>query len=260
MNGYWIFKENKFQKKVKDFRSNGEYSGENELNELGYRADSIHTNGFKVMSLGCSMTYGEGLYYNETWSKLFIDKIQSGINLNFGGNGVSNDRIVRNLIKYYDLINPNLVIIMWTGISRREYFSPIRSAVGFEDYEPQSCIKMDFLPTSKPINKNEEDIFKMLVGLSNEYEDTNNWYKNYLLAKYFLKTKKAKWVFLNWISTNEFLIIEDYNYINLPYEYLDFARDGGHPGPKSAKHFSDKLFQSIIDKFPNYLPKKLIKI
>jgi len=36
-------------------------------NELGFRGDSINKKGFKVMSIGCSITEGVGVNDNETW-------------------------------------------------------------------------------------------------------------------------------------------------------------------------------------------------
>lgn len=258
MNGYWIFEENKEQNKSSYY----EWGIEVHQNEIGYRADSIYSDGFKVMSLGCSMTYGYGLCDNETWPKLLTDRIPNCVNLNFGVTGCSNDRIVRNLIKYYDFIKPDLVIIMWTSVVRREYFTDIVNNYTFEDCYRQPYGKYDFVPQYISENKTEQDIFKLLIELSNKQEDSTNWYKNYLLANYFLRLKNAKWIFLDayFDTPNRLSSINDTNYIDLPYDLLDFARDGAHPGPKSAKHFSDKLFQSIIDKFPNYLPKKLIKI
>ena len=80
-------------------------------NELGFRGDSIHKTGFKIMSIGCSITEGVGINDNETWSHHLSTLIPNGIDLNFGCGGRSNDYIARCLMTYYDLIKPDLVFI-----------------------------------------------------------------------------------------------------------------------------------------------------
>lgn len=92
-------------------------------NELGFRGDSIHKKGFRVMSLGCSLTEGVGVNDNETWPALFCRHINNSVNLNFGTGGRSNDFISRCLISYFDLIKPDLVLIMYTETHRREFFT-----------------------------------------------------------------------------------------------------------------------------------------
>jgi hypothetical protein len=46
-------------------------------NELGFRGDSIKKEGFKVMSLGCSITEGVGVNDDETVNVTFYDKSNS---------------------------------------------------------------------------------------------------------------------------------------------------------------------------------------
>ena len=92
-------------------------------NELGFRGDSIKKEGFKVMSLGCSITEGVGVNDDETWPAQFCGHIENGVNLNFGTGGRSNDFICRCLMSYYDLIKPDLVLIMYTFPHRREIYT-----------------------------------------------------------------------------------------------------------------------------------------
>ena len=79
-------------------------------NELGFRGDNIHKNGFKIMSLGCSITEGIGVNDDETWPAQFCKLVPNSVNLNFGAAGKSNDFITRCLITYFDLIKPNLIL------------------------------------------------------------------------------------------------------------------------------------------------------
>ena len=92
-------------------------------NELGFRGDSIKKEGFKVMSLGCSITEGVGVNDNETWPAQFCSHMENAVNFNFGTGGRSNDFICRCLMSYYDLIKPDLVLIMYTFPHRREIYT-----------------------------------------------------------------------------------------------------------------------------------------
>jgi hypothetical protein len=64
-------------------------------NELEFRGDSIYKNGFKVMSIGCSLTEGVAVNNDETWSHQLCKLIPNGVDLNFG---LSNSTINLNII------------------------------------------------------------------------------------------------------------------------------------------------------------------
>ena len=64
-------------------------------NELGFRGDSIHKDGFKIMSIGDSNTEGVGVNNDETWSAQFSKLIKNGVDHNFCMGGLSNDFISR---------------------------------------------------------------------------------------------------------------------------------------------------------------------
>ena len=217
-------------------------------NELGFRGDSIKKEGFKVMSIGCSNTEGVGVNDTDTWPHQFTNLILNGVNMNFGTGGRSNDFIVRCLLTYYDLIKPDLVLIMYTNPQRREIYTKD------EGVEP-------FMPTTAWGYMEETDGGKLiqnnLLQIQNDNEDTINWYKNHLIIKYFLESKKC-----NWIWNGRELMSFDYNEPNRfdgDYgQYIDFGTDGSHPGPIHNKTYAHKLHNFISKKFPsyiNYLPK-----
>ena len=91
-------------------------------NEYGFRADSINKDGFKIMSIGCSLTEGVGVEQNETWPAQFCEMIPNSVNLNFGLGGRSNDYISRTILTYTEVLKPALVLVMYTYPHRREYF------------------------------------------------------------------------------------------------------------------------------------------
>jgi hypothetical protein len=212
-------------------------------NELGFRGDSIKKEGFKVMSFGCSNTEGVAVNDNETWPAQFTSLIPNGVNMNFGTGGRSNDFICRCLLTYYDVIKPDLVLIMYTSPIRREIYT---KDGGVEPFMPT---------TSWGYLKEMDDGIKTqeyLTYLQNNNADFINWYKNHLLIKYFLETKKC-----NWLWNGMFRIPKDYNEVNRfdgNYgKYIDFGTDGGHPGPNHNKTYAHKLHNFITETFPQYI-------
>lgn len=219
-------------------------------NELGFRGDSINKDGFKVMSLGCSNTEGVGVNYNQTWPAQFVSHIPNGVNMNFGTGGRSNDFIVRCLLTYYDLIKPDLVLIMYTSPTRRELYT---SDGGIEPFMPSNS--WGYLKETD----SGVEIQKHLVELQNDNEDFINWYKNHLLIKYFLESKKSNWMwngFFNIPTT-----YEEFNRFDGEYSHsIDRGVDGGHPGPKHNKKYGMDLFNHLNKNFRDYLPTDLTPV
>jgi hypothetical protein len=211
-------------------------------NELGFRGDSIKKEGFKVMSLGCSITEGVGVNDDETWPSQFCSHIENGVNLNFGTGGRSNDFICRCLMSYYDLIKPDLVLIMYTFPSRREFYTDNN---GIEPYAPNR-VWGKLLETEEG-----QTIQSSLDILQNDNSDFINWYKNHTLIKLFLESKKCNWV---WDGKH---LLTDYKEFNrftaLDTFKMDLGSDNLHPGPKHHKYYGKVLFDYILRKFPNYI-------
>jgi hypothetical protein len=219
-------------------------------NELGFRGDSVKKEGFKVMSLGCSNTEGVGVNNHETWPHQFTNLIPSGVNMNFGTGGRSNDFICRCLMSYYDLIKPDLVLIMYTSPLRREIYT---KDGGIEPFMPTTS--WGYLKETDDGVKTQE----YLTYLQNDNEDTINWYKNHLLIKYFLESKKCNWI---WNGRElKSLEYDEPNRFDGDYgKYLDLGVDNRHPGRRHNKTYAHKLHNFISNNFPhylNYLPKNI---
>ena len=214
-------------------------------NELGFRGDSIKKDGFKIMSIGCSHTEGVGVNDNETWPSQFCSHIPNSVNLNFGTWGRSNDFICRCLLTYYELIKPDLVLIMYTSPQRREV------------YTKNNCLE-PYMPTHAwgymvdTEDGKQIQLYKTI--LQNDNEDFINWYKNHLLIKNFLENKKC-----NWIWNGSFDIPKEYNEFNRfdgDYnKFIDFGADDWHPGPERNKSYSFALYNFVYKNFKNYLPQ-----
>jgi len=216
-------------------------------NELGYRGDSIHKKGFTIMSIGCSFTEGVGVGDNETWPAQFSKLIPDGVNMNFGTGGRSNDFISRCLLSYYDLIKPDLVLIMYTNTARKEIYTKDNT---IEPFRPTQS--WGYMADTKDGKK----ISKYLIELQNDNEDFINWYKNHLLIKYFLESKKC-----NWLWNGSFGIpteYEEFNRFDGGYrDFIDKGVDDSHPGPQHNYQYSKVLFNHIYNNFRSYLPNNI---
>ena len=201
-------------------------------NELGFRGDSITKEGFKVMSLGCSLTEGVGVNDNQTWPAQFCSNIENGINYNFGTGGRSNDFIVRCLVSYFDLIKPDLVLIMYTYPTRKEYYT---NSNGIEPYIPgQSWGFLEETPEGRAVQYLKDK-------LQNDNEDFINWYKNHLLISNFLENKKTPFVWSDAILETQY---NDNNKFSFDYyPYLDAGADGMHPGSKHHEYYAKNLYE-----------------
>lgn len=216
-------------------------------NEFGFRGDSIKKEGFKVMSFGCSNTEGVGVNDCDTWPAQFTNHIQNGVNMNFGTGGRSNDFITRCLLSYYDVVKPDLVLIMYTSPSRREFYT---KDGGIEPFIPTTSWGF-FKETNDGVGSQE-----CLVQIQNNNEDFINWYKNHLLIKQFLELKKCNWLWNGWFDipmeyteNNRF----DGDYRN----FIDKGVDGAHPGPNHNKNYGVTLFNHMCNNFRDYLPTDL---
>lgn len=215
-------------------------------NELGFRGDSPNMNGFKIMSIGCSLTEGVGVNDNQTWPSKFSKMVLNGVDLNFGCGGRSNDYISRCLLSYYDYVKPDLVLIMYTFLNRREI------------YTEGNQIEPFMVGSSWGYLEEQEDgttIQNNLTEIQNRNEDIVNWYKNHLLITQFLKLRNCNFIWNGSLDVPTD-INDEYRFDGDYKNFLDLGVDGGHPGPKHNKNYSKKLFDYIDNNFPNFIFKK----
>jgi len=203
-------------------------------NSLGFRGDEPTKEGFKVMSIGCSHTEGVGLADNETWSHQLC-KLINGVDLNFGFGGRSNDYVARCLLTYFDLVKPDLVLIMYPNQDRREYYTETGGIEPFA-YNPWGFLS----ETEQGV-----DIYKGLMTVANNRENYINWYKNHLLVRYFLETKNCKWV---WNGAHLHTAPQEPNRFDGDYRnFVDFGSDGAHSGPEHNRIYAENLYRFLIN-------------
>ena len=204
-------------------------------NELGFRGDTPSKNGFKVMSIGCSITEGVGVNDFETWPHQLCKLIPNAVDLNFGCGGRSNDYISRCLLSFYEYVQPDLVLIMYTEPHRREFYT---SDGGIEPfyYNPWGYFSED---------DNGKLEHNSLLNISNTNNDFQNWYKNHLLISNFLQTKKSKWLWNGWFIDNTYS--DNNRFDGEFYPFIDYGVDGSHPGPDTNKEYAKKIYNYLYE-------------
>ena len=203
-------------------------------NSLGFRGDEPTKEGFKIMSIGCSHTEGVGLNDNETWSYQLCQLIPNAVNCNFGFGGRSNDYVSRCLLTYYDVVKPDLVLIMYPNQDRREYYTDKGCIEPFA-YNPWGYLKETYEGL---------EIYKSLMVVANNEENFINWYKNHQLITYFLKDKNIPFV---WNGSHLFNVIDEPNRFDNDYRnFIDFGEDGAHSGPQHNKKYAQDLYDYLI--------------
>jgi hypothetical protein len=212
-------------------------------NELGFRGDSIYKDGFRIMSVGCSHTEGVGASDGETWPHHFSKLIPGAVDLNAGFGGRSNDYVARCIITMIDTFRPNLVNIMYTYPSRKEYYRYNG------DLEPFHMNPWGYFEEE---NEGKEE-YKAIARITHDENDLINWYKNHLLITNFLQLRNIPYTW-----NGSFLMddsVDDENRFDGGYgDFREFSIDGKHATNKHNEKYAKKLYDFIKDNFPKYLP------
>ena len=202
-------------------------------NNYGYRCpDFNELADVKILSLGCSWVYGMGLnkkhLYHEIVAKNIRKTGKTVVNWNLGIGGKSNDYITRMLHIAMDKLNPNIVLINFTHLSRREYFSFEGDCIA---YTP-NLIKNSHLP------RKHRTCVKNLLNLTSDHDNFKNFWHNFQSVKAALQNTHWCYSF-----TDEPLLDDEHSAGR--FLKLDLARDLIHPGIEShrvmAEIYWDKL-------------------
>jgi hypothetical protein len=204
-------------------------------NELGFRGDSIYKNGFRIMSVGCSHTEGVGVNDDQSWPHYFSQLVNNGVDLNAGFGGRSNDYIARCIITMVDTFRPQLVNIMYTYPSRKEYYRYNG------DLEPFHMNPWGYF--ADDIEGKEE--YKAIARITHDENDLINWYKNHLLITNFLKARNIAYTWNGCFLMDE--VVTDANRFDGDYgNFREFSIDGKHATAEHNQKYAQKLYNFIL--------------
>lgn len=142
------------------------------VNSHGYRCPEFPIKslegGKNVVVLGCSHTFGTGSKDNELWVNMFKDRLSNNMLRfwNLGQPGASGDLITRILYASEKILFPDIILVCWPNITRRERL---------DDPEPIN------------LTSNDEQL-----KFETDNTDKNNLLKNVFLVEKFAEHRNAK--------------------------------------------------------------------
>ena len=185
-----------------------------------------------VVILGCSHTWGVGLEPDETWAHHVSQHNTKLLRYwNLGQPGASPETCVRILYSCEKVIRPNMIIVMWPEISRRERLT--------------KSIALNLMGTDKKLRyeDHESDMnnFLKCVFFLEKYAEKNNCKTFHCFAESYIDFRTA---------TDKPNIIKNQTLMNCwPYFHTrenrelvpkpSRARDGLHYGVDNHKRFAE---------------------
>ena len=95
------------------------------INRQGQRCDELKKNhdGLHILFAGCSVTMGEGIFIEETWSNILYNKINNETKcsgyFNVAQSGMTRTDIIRQVVAYIEEYGPpDYLFISWPDVGR----------------------------------------------------------------------------------------------------------------------------------------------
>ncbi len=243
------------------------------FNSLGYRgAEPNPMAKARILTSGCSYTFGEGLDYHEAWVTQFAGLYarHRGLGaeevdlINLAQGGASNDYIARTVVPHLRRVEPDLVVVLFTYKNRVEVMlddpgnPPLVASLG------PWAVELDQIGGATAGTQARRAAVRA-EGASHHYVTYTdeagliNALKNMLLVQFACRAAGIDYVFswvehelLDGLSTHANPIIHDLAATldqgrfcrSAPtdtHRQLDLAPDGVHPGSLSNAQFASDL-------------------
>jgi hypothetical protein len=182
----------------------------------------------RLISFGCSYTYGDGLLDKINAWPFVLGKLLSRNVLNQAVPGSGNLEILWNVLNY-EFDSSDVCFVMWSHFSRDHIFHPTKH---------------------QRIHMYDDNLTKYWLLTHTEY-DAN--IRNWLYIQHcdlYLKSKGIKvfHLFGGDYDQERFSnpkCIELSNVLDIPFENFDLGYDKSHPGRKSHKILAEKIYNSV---------------
>lgn len=219
-------------------------------NKEGFRSDPFNPRkDINVASIGCSNVLGWALEEKDTFPYIFCSQLsqkgKSVNNWNLGLGGKSNDYIARAVWACELSIKPDVYLIVFTGMGRREYWDVLGNCI---DYVPSNCAQnFKWLRETRP---EEFPIHQTLHQLTSPNDNLVNFVKNFQTINQLLRGTPWYYTFANpdeqggSVSVNK--LIDQSRYIGY-IKPIDKAEDGLHPGPGTNRIIAESFLKSYLN-------------
>jgi hypothetical protein len=219
---------------LENYRRNGGHPlyGERDvsycLNRFGFRCPEFDDPGdIRMVAVGCSVTQGQGLpqralFHERLAERLRLELSRSVVNWNLGVGGGSNDLIARVLCLALPLLDPDIVVVNFTSLERREYYTPAND-------------RMRFIPAAFPPSLRETQ--QHFLALTSQADDQANLLRNYQWIEALLhgRTWYFSFGYFEPKMKRQRVVqphLDPARHVESP-PIMDQARDGLHAGARS---------------------------
>jgi hypothetical protein len=232
------------QDSLENYRKNGGHPlyGENDVaysyNSRGYRCPEFDAEAqVRMVSIGCSFALGVGVPQSAAFHELFAERLRQElgstvVNWNLSTSGASNDYIARVLQLTTSELDPDVVLILFTRLARREYVAATDRSV---HYNPS-------WQSPDPVIR---EVCGHFAALTSSFDDELNFFRNYKSIERLLADRLWLFSFLDSSQLNVVASHLDVSHRCSDFRWLDKARDHGHAGPRTH----DLLYTGFWTKF-----------
>jgi hypothetical protein len=217
-----LFKKNLHTRR-QELEENGWSKGEikYQFDDLGFRKQLKNNFEKDILFLGCSVTFGLGINYEDSFTNVVADALGMN-NVNWSIPGSSNDTAFRLCRQYLQKETPSMVILTSPAPWRFELFSDTAEGSLSHNITPQHREGDPFLHNNMecPLEFFDE----RLCLLNRE--------KNILAMEMLCSKNKIKFLCMDVMEVD--------------YVYKDFGRDLAHPGVRTNQLFADMILKKLV--------------
>lgn len=220
---------------------NGEHDVQYRFNSLGYRCPEFDAQAeIRIVSIGCSYVFGTGLAQEHIFHERFATELRaqtskSVVNWNLGLASASNDYIARLLLLAVPRLDPDIVLVNFTHLARREYISIENRQI---HYNPSYAEPTDEITT---------DILGHLSALSNPQDDRVDFFKNYKIVEMMSAGRCLLFSAIAACELEPLAPLMDLRRFVGPLRTVDRAHDDRHPGPESHKILAALYWDKFVE-------------
>lgn len=223
-----------------------------ERNAAGFRCDEfVPTNKPVIVFIGCSVTFGEGLYIEETWSHMVMDRLRQTVDpdlkyFNLAKGGCGMDTMVRALLAFTKHYRPDLIVGLIPDRHRAELSLPpniLYNALA------RSRNSIAGLPKEAAMMVQEYEQWFLTSDEFNGYRLAKNMQMIDLIAQ----LNDSRVMLSCWAGNDIFLrgLNEQFGHMMSEAQFRwsrdpkTFARDGSHPGAADHAAFAEQMIPLI---------------
>lgn len=209
-----------------------------EFNLQGYRSDEFVRKDINVLTIGCSYAFGFALNIEARFCNVFCKSLQrltgkSVANWNLALPSKSNDYVARMLLHAVPILNPDIVLVAFPRIGRREYFD-----IG------GNCINY-VIGGHRILEEQYASEFGAFAALASDNQDLLNFHMSYHMVQQVCKGRQLWFTFAvppqDW---DRMLQVTGKEAYVGPFEFLDTV-DPRHPGALSNFDLAQRFLSKV---------------